>query len=231
MRPQWILAAAVVVALGSATAAVAKVTSASPYGEATVYISRDFSVDFDLAYAVTMKASPTNASYTLAGMLLLSSQGSQSVEIGLQGADVKHATAQAFTSTIDAAGKSEFKTVGLCQSTCHLELKGDATTIHALLNGVEIKAWPRSAIGMTHPYIQINGEVPIVGDKIDARFVPETTLLAGAVLPAPSCAFTTQGVEPTLAADGSFTIVGSRKPNGRVTYLAFADGRAMDTCP
>lgn len=233
MRPRWLLAAAAatIVILLSATAAFAKVTSVSPYGEATVYISRDFSADFDLSYAVTMKPFPANASYTLAGVMLLSSQGNQSVEIGLQGADLKRAAVTAFTSTIDAAGKSEFKTLGACGSTCHLELKGDGTTIRALLDGVEIKAWPRSEIGMVHPYVQINGEVPVVGDKIDATFAPEATLLGSVVLPAPSCAFTTQGIEPTLAPDGTFTIVGSRMPNGRVTYLAFADGRAMDDCP
>jgi hypothetical protein len=225
------IAAAVVITLGSGTAAFAKVTSVSPYGEATVYISRDFAADFDLAYAVTMTPIPTNTSYTLAGVMILSSQGRRSVEIGLRGADLKHARITAFTSTTDAAGRGEFESAGACGSTCHLELKGDATTIRAILNGVEIKTWPRSGIGMIHPYVQINGEVPIVGEKIDARFVPETTLLAGVVLPAPSCAFTTQGVEPTLARDGSFILAGSRVPGGRVTYLAFADGRAMDSCP
>jgi hypothetical protein len=231
--PGWLLAAATAVAvvLGSATVTLAKVTSVSPYGEATVYISRDFSVDFDLAYAVTMKPFLTNASSTQAGVLILSSQGAQSVYIGVQGADLKHAVARAFTSTVDEAGKNEFKDLGACGPTCHIELKGDETTIHALVNGVEVNAWPRSKIGMIHPYVQINGEVPIVGDKIDARFTPEATLLAGVKLPPPSCAFTTQGVEPTLAPSGTFTMVGSFVSGGRVTYLAFADGRAMDTCP
>jgi hypothetical protein len=163
--------------------------------------------------------------------MLLSSQGAQSVEVGLQGADVMHPAVTAFTSTVDAMGKSEFKSAGPCGSTCRVELKGDASTIRALLNGIEIKAWPRSDIGMTRPYVQINGEVPIVGEKIEARFAPEATVLAGVALSAPSCAFTTQGVEPALASDGAFSIVGSREPAGRVTYLALADGRAMDSCP
>ncbi len=111
-------------------------------------------------------------------------------------------------------------------------LRGDNNWLYALVGGHRIGAWPRKTFSMVKPYAKINGEVSAVGDTISARLVPLRMLLNGRTLAKPTCAFTTQGVEPrSLGGDGWIEFSGVRHKAARVTYISLLNGSSGDTCP
>jgi hypothetical protein len=217
-------------ALGAA--AVAKVTALSTDGEATVYLTGDFSGDFDVAYDVAFEPAPANRSWTTVSIALLGRTPGASMAVGLSRGYPTPATLAGFTLANAAQQRMRYLPFTVtCTTTCLLELRSQQGMVYALIDGHRVGAWPRSAMPIAKPYLQINGEVSRIGDRILARLTPVHTLARGFALGAPTCAFTTQGIEPAaFGGRGALRFSGARDPSGRVTYLALYNGAPIARC-
>jgi hypothetical protein len=214
--------------------ALAKVTSVSTDGEATVYLNTDFGQDFDLAYDVTFEPAPENKSWSTVSILLVGAKfPSASVSVGLSRGYPNATTLSAFTTSAHPNERQTYRAFPVqCMVRCRLELRAQRGDLYALVDGRELASWPRWGYPMANPAVQVNGEVGEVGDRLSASLVSARRRLAGVPTPAPTCAFTTQGIEPrALGTPGSIAFAGSRRPDARVTYIALADGSASDSCP
>ncbi|MGH7727646.1 MAG: hypothetical protein ACREM2_02475 [Vulcanimicrobiaceae bacterium] len=200
-----------------------KVTAVSSDGEATIYLLDDFSGTFDLAYRVRFEPAPSNRSWSTVSILLLPlCRPGSSLSVGLSRGYPNSATLLAFTTTSSPGARSTYRPFPVqCPATCDLELRGDSYVVAAIVAGRRIARWPRARFPMRNPYVQINGEVGSIGDRIVARLSPLKTTLRGKPVPLPSCAFTTQGIEPRVIGDRVLVIAGTRA----------AGGGAVDRCP
>lgn len=207
-------------------ALLAAVHAYSSDGEATVYLSGDFSQPFDLSYAATMDAAPRNRSWSYVGILLLGNPlPSDSVEVGLFRLAASRGRPSLFTSITTKGSSSGFRDEGTCAANCVLELRGDRTIIEALANGRVITRWKRTEFHMDKPYIQLNGEVARTADTISAHLRPLNTTLGSHSLKSPTCAFTTQGIDARQSPDHALTFEGTFRPASRVAYISLADGK------
>jgi hypothetical protein len=196
-------------------------------GEATVYISGDFSQPFDLSYAATIDETPRNRSWSYVGILLLGDPlPSDSVEVGLFRVAGSRGRPSLFTSITMRGSSSGFKDEGLCAPNCVIELRGDRTNIEALANRRVIHRRKRTEFHMAKSYIQLNGEVALAADKISARLRPLKTTLDSHSLRSPTCAFTTQGIEVRQSGDHALTFEGTFRPASKVAYYSLADGKS-----
>ena len=215
--------------LGQPAPSPAAVKAVSTDGEATVYLTSDFSREFYLGYTVTLRPAPTNKSWSTVSILLLGSAApSGSVAVGISRGSPDAATLAGFTMS-NALGKPPIlRTFTVdCGAKCLLEMSGDATTIAASVGGRRVGVWARQSLSIVSPTVQINAEVAEVGDRISARAAPVRSV-SGGHIQRPACAFTTQGVEPKLSGDGTIEFEGSRRQNARVTYLSLATGATGD---
>jgi hypothetical protein len=83
---------------------------------------------------------------------------------------------------------------------------------------------------MTAPYVQINAEASGQGDHLSARLLPIKTVSGAAVLSAPTCGFTTRGIEVHRAHHSALVFAGTYQNYARVTYVSLEDGTTGDTC-
>jgi hypothetical protein len=215
----------------SATPSFAKVKSVSTDGEATVYLTSDFSRGFDLDYRVAFMPAPKNRSWSVVSILLLSGDGhGGSVSVGLSRGFPNATTLAAFTTSAAPGKKQGFQSSPvICASSCRIELRGSVDAINAVVNGTAIESWSRQSLGIREPAVQLNAEVAGLNDIIFATVIPVQTVAAGKAI-RPTCAFTTQGVEPRPSADG-ITFIGTRRQNARVTYISLVTGSTGDSCP
>lgn len=196
-------------------------------GEATVYISGDFSQPFDLSYSATIDETPRNRSWSYVGILLLGDPlPSDSVEVGLFRVAGSRGRPSLFTSITSKGSSSGFKDEGQCAPKCVIGLRGDRTNIEALANGRVMRRWRRTGFHMAKSYIQLNGEVASEADRISAQLRPLKTILGGHSLISPTCAFTTQGIEVRQSRDRTLTFEGSFRPASKVAYFSLVDGKA-----
>ncbi len=232
-RAVIVAASAALFVLASSEQSIAKVKAVSTDGEATVYLSKDFSGDFDLKYGVTLEPAPSNHAWTGVSLLLLDKQWpGSSVSVGLSRGYPNAATLAGFTTSSRPRTQSKYKSFPLhCESACVVELRGDTRNVYASLNYRRIATWSRQTFPMIRPYIQINAEVSAVGDRIAARLRPIRIVLAEKSVPLPTCAFTTQGIEPKALGDSMIVFSGTRRVSSRATYISLLDGRAKDSCP
>jgi len=219
------------VALG--TAAVAKVTAVSTDGEGTVYLLGDFSGDFDVAYDVAFEPAPANRSWSTVSIALLGRTPGASMSVGLSRGYPTPASLAGFTMANGPQQLMRYLPFPVtCTTTCLLELRSQQGFVYALIDGHRVGAWPRSAMPIAKPYVQLNAEVSRVGDHVAATLTPVHTLARGFALEAPVCAFTTQGVVPAaFGGRGALRFSGARDPNGPVTYLALVNGAPIAACP
>jgi hypothetical protein len=221
------LTLAAVVSLNSS--AIAKVQAVSTDGEATVYLVRNFAQDFDLWYDVRFPTSQGNRSWSFVSLLLMG-RGTQSgsVSVGLSRAAGKPVVG--FTDVTRPHATPAYRNVAVrCRAECTIELRGSRNAIVAFIDHRRAGTWLRKALALSKPYVQINGEVSAVGDRISARVVPIRTQIAGQPLPPPSCAFTTQGVRASRV-NGELRFAGRRDPHEGATYVSLATGATGDTC-
>jgi len=228
IRARYAAATLAALAVAVAIPSVATVKTVSRDGEATVYLSRDFSKPFDLAYAVTLRPALGNTSFATAGVMVLGMVGPASVYVGVYSGPTGKVAA--FTTMTGAARTNAFKTLSSCLPSCTIELRGDAKNIQALVNDRVVGTWMRSALRLVRPYVQINAEATAIGDSVHASLTTVRATIDGEKLPAPTCAITTQGVEPTVDPNVIW-FSGTRRADARVTYISLVDGRAMDRCP
>lgn len=228
-RTILLLALATVVIAPSA--GLAKVHALSTDGEATVYLTDNFSHDFDVSYDVYFPPPKSNRSWSFVSLLLLGRVSpSGSVGVGLSRGSPHETTLFGFTDATSAKGKPLYRSIDVrCESECNIELRGDLATIRASIDHQTVGRWSRRDLGLINPYIQINGEVSAVGDQILARLRPIRTQTGWRPLPNPTCAFTTQGVS-AHAGGGVLTISGRRNPRAEATYVSLHTGATGDTC-
>lgn len=200
-------------------------------GEATVYLTSDFSGDFDVSYDVQFPPSPGNRSWTFVSVLLLGrSAASGSVSVGLSRGAPRDTTLSAFTSAAQPKASPVYRNIPVnCKAECTIELRGDATTISALVDRRFVGTWSRKDLALSKPYVQINGEVTGLGDRISARLISVRSKAGNKVLPAPTCAFTTQGIRAYAMRDGLW-LTGRRDPRADATYISLPAGTTGDTC-
>jgi hypothetical protein len=178
-------------------AARAVVKSASSDGEATVYLWGKFSANFDVAYKAILKPGLDNKSWSSLSILLVGSRiPGPGVSVGLS-SEAHHRTVRPFTYAVFPDGQYDYDNhVASCAAGCVIELRGDASRIYALVNGKVLTSWSRWDLYLKDPSIQLNAEANGAGDTIDALLSPVRIVADGHAL-APTCAFTTRGIEPT----------------------------------
>ncbi len=217
------------VVLTPSTSAAA-VTSASTDGEATVYITGDFSRDFDVAYNAVLREAPRNKGWSGVSLLLVGTViPGPGVSIGLSTGDPSEHEIYAFTSVVDAHGHESYNnTPATCGAGCRIELRGTATSIDAVLNNRVISRWSRASMPLVNPSIQINAEVAKAGDTIHAVLTPVALTIGTRTLKSPTCAFTTQGVEPNGV--GALTFSGAFRPGAQAAFVSLKTGHRGDKC-
>ena len=234
MKPTACVCAAISIAvllLGAVAPAAAKVKATSTDGEATVYLTADFTHDFDLAYRIDFAPKSTNKAWSVVSILLLNGVGNgASVSVGLSRGFPNPTTLAAFTTANAPGEKADYRSVPVaCARTCLVELRGTATAIAALVEGHSIGRWSRRRLQLDAAAVQVNAEVAELGDALHATMSPVRTLAAGQLID-PSCAFTTQGIEPHLQTRGAISFEGVRRKIARVTYISLVDGSTGDSC-
>lgn len=187
-------------------AAMGAVKSVSPDGEATVYSMGEFSAAFDVAYRAVLRPSARNNSWSTLSILLVGSQiPGPGASVGVASAPPHHRPLRPFTYVVYPGLKDDYESYSTsCVTGCVIELRGDARSIGAYVNGKRLASWSRSDLYIQHPHIQLNAEVHGPGDSIYALLIPVRTTAAGRRLPDPTCAFTTRGIEPTGRATLTF---------------------------
>ena len=138
-----------------------------------------------------------------------------------------HSGATAFSSSTDASMRTNYVDSKIeCDPQCIIELRGDASSIEALVDGRRIGRWSRSAIPMTKPDIQLNAEAHGGGDSIAAWLAFEHGYAGAKTIAPPTCAFTTRGVIPMRGAGGVLHFSGrvNAAPGQFVNLLTSARG-------
>lgn len=212
---------------------IGKVRARSTDGEATVYLTRDFSRAFDLKYSVWLKPAPRNRSWTDVSLLLIGRNApAGSISVGLMRGYPNAETLSALTMASPPGTRPEFRSISVrCSRGCTIELRGDAANVQALVQGRPVGTWSRSELALVKPYVQINGEVSAKGDRIAAEVRPIRAVLSDRPLPRPKCAFTTQGVEPRTKRNGTIEFSGARHVGARITFVALPSGSGVTHCP
>lgn len=231
-RPTIVVGLVALCLLLSALQGVGKLQSVSTDGEATVYFRNDFSGTFDLVYNVTLKPAPSNRAWTGVSVLLLGEAWpGSSVSVGMSRGYPKPGNLASFTTSAAPRAQSKYTTFPVHCQTCLIELRGDDKNIYASIDGHGIAMWSRKTFPITKPYVQMNAEVTTVGDELSATFQRVRAEVNGKALPAPRCAFTTQGIEAGPLRGGTITFSGTRRVDARVTYVSLQDGSTGDECP
>lgn len=211
---------------------LAKVRAVSTDGEATVYLTHDFTRAFDVSYEVHFAPSAENRSSTFVSILLLErTSGSRSIGVGLSRGSPRENRLSGFVDVTRPKAAAAYRSVPVrCTMECYLELRGTPGAVTALIDHRAVGTWARKSLGLTNPYIQINGEVSAVGDKISAQLTPVLARIGNIQLPRPTCAFTTQGVHAEMSAAGQLAFKGKRDTHAGATYVSLLTGATGDTC-
>ncbi len=209
-----------------ALVALTGVKPVSSDGEATVYLSGNFTGDFDVAYKATLAPAPHNTSLSWLSILLIGKviPGS-GTSVGIASGGPRQSVTSVYTDVTYPNLNDTYKRERAnCTTRCILELRGDKHTIFALVNGTELEAWPRSILRLTRPSIQLNAEVHGVGDVLQASLTPVRTIAAGRPLQHPTCAFTTRGIEPSGTRNLNFSGRNRDAPGEFVSLTTGAHG-------
>lgn len=224
-----IAAYALLVLSASTVRADSAVRSASPDGEATVYVLGNFSGGFDVAYRAVLRPAARNASWATLGILLVGSRiPGPGASVGVAADPPRRSVPHAFTYVIYPGLQDDYRRHStICATGCVIELRGDARTIRAYVNGTELASWSRSDLYLAHPYVQLNAEVHAPGDAIFASLTPVRASAGGRLLPHPACAFTTRGIEPS----GTATLTFQGETNDAAgTFVNLSTGKRGDKC-
>ncbi len=209
--------------------APAAVKSVSTDGEATVYLMGNFSGTFDVAYSASLALAAHNKSWSALTILLVGTIiPCPGASIGLASGYPNARTLTAFTDVTYSSLRNSYKSQRVnCPIRCVIELRGNKNNIYAFLDGKRLATWPRVDLSLIKPSIQLNAEAHGVGDVINASLVRIRTIAGGRILPHPTCAFTTRGVEPSGTTNFKFT--GTNR-NAAGAFIALATGAHSDKC-
>lgn len=197
-------------------------------GHATAYLLGDFSRDFDVAYRVSFEPTPTNRSWSLVSLYLIGQNmagGSLGVEIAR---GYPHASSlSGMTSTALPGRQQTYHLEAVNCHPCVIELRGARDDVYAFIGGNQIGHWKRDRFTMTDPYVQLNGEVNAIGDRLFARLVPVRVTAQGASISPDKCSHTTQGIAAREeAAQGIVEFFGTRSSNAPTAYVSVVNGEA-----
>ncbi len=208
----------------------ATVKAVSTDGEATVYVTGDLSRNFIVSYQAALQPSPGNRSWTTVGVMLLGrTESGPSIEVGLARSASNALTG--FTATQGLKSRASFKAfvVG-CAPGCVLTVRADDKAYYAYIDAAQVGAWPRNQFAFVKPYIQLNAEAVKPGDSISAIFLPIRLVANGEVMPAPACAFTTRGIEPSRLPNGALQFTGTYHAGAPAAFVTLTTGQRGDRC-
>lgn len=212
------------------------VRSVSTDGEATIYLTADFSRGFNVAYNAVLPQSAGNRSTTFLSVMLVGRRFSGgSIAFGLtRGAPAQ--ALQIFVATTTPHGAHHYATFpAACLPACTLVLRGDRYGLYAFAVTAEatrkLGAWARADFDFTRPYVQLNGEVATPGDRMVATLVPMRLVADARDVPAPRCAFTTRGIIPRREPSGALDFRGTYRPQAPASFVDLRTGKSVDRCP
>jgi hypothetical protein len=228
-------------ALSLAVACVAatphRVHAISTDGEATVYLTGNFSRGFNVAYDAVLRPSPQNRSTTFLGIMLIGRRNpGPGIELGLTRATSSAQSLRVFVSVSTPHGGAHFASFReSCAPACGLILRGDRYGLYAFVaasDGIhKVGSWARADFQFVRPYVQLNGEVAQPGDRIAAALIPVRIVADARDLPTPTCAFTTRGVIARRNPGGTLTFTGSYRPEAAASFIDLRTGKLVDRCP
>jgi hypothetical protein len=204
-------------------------------GEATIYVTGDFSRGFSVAYNAVLQQEPTNRGTTFVGIMLLGRRPGGSLAFGLT-RGVQSQSLQAFVSTATARGARHYESSpARCLPACTLVLRGDRYGLYAFVVTVDavrkLGAWARADYAFVRPYVQLNAEAAVPGDRIAAMLVPMRVVVDAHDLPPPRCAFTTRGIEPRRNAGRMLEFTGTYRPDAAAAFIDLRTGKRVERCP
>jgi hypothetical protein len=215
-----------------------KVKAISTDGEATIYLSGDFSGGFNVAYSAQLRSMPANRSTIFLDLMLIGRKiPGSAIELGLtRDARSGFGALRAFTAITTRYGAYRYAAFPVsCTPACVLILRGDRHGFHASVVSNDairrIGSWERSDFDLRGPYVQLNGEVTRTGDAIDAALRPVRVVAAASELAAPICAFTTRGVLPRRLPGGMLAFSGTNRNAAPVSFIDLTRARMVARCP
>lgn len=213
----------------AAASALGSVKPVSPDGEATVYLAGDFSGDFEIAYRARLAPAPHNKSWSTLSVLLVGRViPGPGASVGIANGVPSGGVLSTFSDVTFADGKNSYRNGHTaCSAGCVLELHGTKQDVRALIDGKQVAFWPRSALSLVGPSIQLNAEVHAAGDVITASLVRLHAVAGGLALADPTCAFTTRGIEANGRRTLRFTGTNHAAPG---TYFSPITGARSDSC-
>jgi hypothetical protein len=214
-----------------------KVKAVSTDGEATIYVMGNFSRGFNVAYNATLRTAPGNRANTFIGIMLIGRQNpGPGIELGLtRGAGNAH-DLRVFISVNPRHGENIYTSFpAACVPACELILRGDRYGLYAFVlteDGIrKAGTWSRADFGFVRPYVQLNGEVTRPGDGIVGALMPMRAVVDSKSLPAPTCAFTTRGIEPRRDPGGTLTFSGTFANAAPASFIDLRNGSTVNRCP
>jgi hypothetical protein len=213
------------------------VKAVSSDGEATVYLIGNFSRGFNVAYNAVLAQVRTNRATTFVGIMLLGRRRpGGSIAIGLSRNAATAQSLEAFVSSTTAQDATHYQSFPVvCLPACGFILRGDRYGIYAFAvtsDGIrKIGAWARADFEFVRPYVQLNGEVTALGDRIAATLIPMRVVADSRDLPAPRCAFTTRGIEPRRNGGAMLEFTGTYRPGAAASFIDLGTGKRVDRCP
>jgi len=164
---------------------------------------------------------PANASWSVVNVSLLGGPPpSDAVAIGIFPSAGRVHVFTSFTQR----SKTIFRDTGVvCEPRCRIALRGSASGFTASAGGRVVGSWPRFALRMAAPAVQLNAETSAPGDRLQATLSRVRTTVRGRPLSPPACAFTTRGIEVRSMPGGALQYAGAYRDDARTAYFSLAE--------
>ena len=126
------------IAVVTTQAAIGAVKSASPDGEATIYLLGPFTSKFDVAYRAVLRPGAHNKSWSTLSMLLVGRRiPGPGASVGLASAPPHHRSIRPFAYVTYPDLEGDYKDYSVdCDRGCTIELRGDARTVYAYVGQI-----------------------------------------------------------------------------------------------
>jgi hypothetical protein len=235
VRRSLLLVAIAACAIAATPRDVAKPVSTD--GEATIYVIGNFTRGFNVAYDAVLRQERKNRSTTFLSVMLLGRRNpSGSIAIGLTRAAPAAESSELFVATTTPGGANHYETFpALCLPACGLILRGDRYGLYAFATtagGIQkLGSWARADFQLVKPYLQLNAEVAMPGDRIVATLAPLRVVVDSADLSQPRCAFTTRGIMPRRNPGGTLEFTGTYRSDAIASFVDLENGKLAARCP
>lgn len=204
-------------------------------GEATIYLTGNFSRGFNVAYNAVLPKIRTNRSTTFLSLMLLGRHNpGSSIALGITRA-APDQSLEMFVATTTPQGAKNYRAVpAVCLPACTLILRGDRYGLFAFaVTGEAVQklgSWARADFGFVRPYVQLNAEVTAPGDRIAATLIPMRVIADSQSLATPHCGFSTRGVMPRREPSGALTFAGTYRPQAQASFIDLKAAANVERC-